>query len=189
MNHASPEIDQLMTAIAQMHKEHGVIINRDSKGHKSTYASLPRVLETIHKMCSGHGLVLTQYSCRVESQHAVETLLYHTPSKQWISSVSLLTLHPEPQSYDQAWGGSSTYHRRYDAMMLLGLFSEDDDTDNDGEQSGHNGNLSVKQMGLLRYKLQGNKEKEQIIMQRLGITRLEDIPWKKFNEVIEYLNK
>jgi len=189
MEYNSPSIEQLMAAVSAMHKEFGVIIGKDSKGHKGTYASLPRILDTIHKMCSKHELVLTQLSCLVDGRNALKSILFHHPSGQWISSISLLTPHPEPQSYDQAWGGSSTYHRRYDAMMLLGLFSEDDDTDNDGEQPARAGGLSEKQLGLLRFKLQGNKEKEQLILTRLGITRLEDMPWKKFQEVIDYLSK
>ena len=189
MEYRSSTTEQLMKSLMAAHAEFGVIIGKDSKGHKGTYASLPRVLETIHKMCSRHGLIFTQGSRIIDGKHAIESILSHPESGQWISSLSLLTPHPEPQSYDQAWGGSSTYHRRYDAMMLLGLFSEDDDTDHDGEQAARAGGLSDKQLGLLKFKLQGDKEKEQMILNRLKITRLEDMPWKKFNEVIEYLSK
>ena len=185
MEHTSEKLDQLMLAIAAMHKEFGVIIGKDSKGHKGTYASLPKILDSIHTMTSKHGLVLTQGSCIIEDgKNALRSLLFHPASNQWISSISLLTAHPEPQSYDQAWGGSSTYHRRYDAMMLLGIFSEDDDTDNDGSQS-----INDKQLGLLKAKLAGNKEKESTILQRLNIRRLEDMPWKEFNKVLEYVSK
>src|SRR5207237_826825 len=116
----SPEVDQLTLALMQVHKDFGVVISKDRKGHKGTYASLPCVLESIHKMCSKYGLLLTQASRIIEGQLALETILRHPQSHQWISCQSLLTPNLEVQSSDQAWGGSSTYHRRYDAMMLLG---------------------------------------------------------------------
>lgn len=190
MEHTSEKIDILMGAIGEMHKEFGVTIGKDSKGHKGTYASLPKILESIHAMTSKHGLVLTQGSCILEDgKPALRTLLVHHSSNQWISSISILTPHPEPQSFDQAWGGSSTYHRRYDAMMLLGIFAEDDETDHDGNSSGAAGCISEKQLGLLKAKLGGNKEKESLIIQRLNIKRLEDLPWKEFNKVLEYASK
>lgn len=132
MNFQSPEIDQLMYALMEVHKEFGVVISKDRKGHKGTYASLPCVLESIHKICSKHGLILTQASRIIDGHNALETILRHPISKQWISCQSILTANVGSQSSDQAWGGSSTYHRRYDAMMLLGIFAEDDPTDNDG---------------------------------------------------------
>ncbi len=40
----SPNIEQLMLALMEMHKEFGVVISKDRKGHKGTYASLPCIL-------------------------------------------------------------------------------------------------------------------------------------------------
>ena len=153
----SPEVDQLMLALMQVHKEYGVVISKDRKGHKGTYASLPCVLESIHKMCSKHGLILTQASRIIEGQLALESMLHHPTSKQWIACQSLLTPNLEVQSSDQAWGGSSTYHRRYDAMMLLGIFAEDDPTDHDGDidvlPQKSSSKINDKQLALLLAKL------------------------------------
>lgn len=130
---SSVEIDQLLLALMDMHNEFGVIISKDSRGNRGTYASLPAVLESIHNRCKKHGLILTQGSKIIDNQTALVTTLWHPKSKQWISCESLLTPNENNTSADQAWGGSSTYHRRYDAMMLLGITSEDDPTDNDGD--------------------------------------------------------
>ena len=102
----SQDVDQLMLALMQVHKEFGVVISKDRKGHKGTYASLPCVLESIHKMCSKHGLILTQASRIIDGQLALESILRHPHSKQWVASQSLLTPNLEVQSSDQAWGGS-----------------------------------------------------------------------------------
>ncbi len=188
----SPSIDQLMLALMELHKEFGVVIGKDRKGHKGTYASLPCILESIHKMCSKHGLILTQASRIINQQAALESILRHPKSAQWISCQSLLTPNVEVQSYDQAWGGSSTYHRRYDAMMLLGIFSEDDPTDNDGnfdisktQKSRYL--ISEKQLALLSAKINGNEELKSKILSTLKISKLSDVSWKDFNKVLQYV--
>jgi len=179
------QIDQLMKALAALHKEFGVVISKDRKGHKGTYASLPCILVAIHEMCHPHNLLLYQSSCIIEGKNCLLSVLYHTPSGQSISSVSLLTPNPDPQSHDQAWGGSSTYHRRYDAMMLLGIFSENDATDHNGD----NECISLNQLGFLTSLLQGNKDMEATILKRCGISELNQIPRRTFNAVLEFVKK
>lgn len=191
----SPEIDQLMEALMRVHQEFGVVINKDRKGHKGTYASLPCVLESIHKMCSKYELILTQASRIIDGHIALETILRHPKSKQWISCQSLLTPNLEVQSSDQAWGGSSTYHRRYDAMMLLGIFAEDDPTDHDGnipvtaKIQKTSAVISEKQHALLLAKINGNTELMNKILATLKITQLADVPWKEFNKVLKYVEQ
>ncbi|MCL4361793.1 ERF family protein [Candidatus Dependentiae bacterium] len=188
----SSNIDQLMLALAEMHKEFGVVISKDRKGHKGTYASLPCILESIHKMCSKHGLILTQASRIINGQPALETILRHPKSNQWISCQSILTPNVGTQSADQAWGGSSTYHRRYDAMMLLGIFSEDDPTDNDGnieeeKVQKYSQLINEKQVALLISKINGNEELKNTILTKLKISEFTQIPWKEFNKILKYI--
>lgn len=189
----SPEVNHLMTALMDVHKEFGVVISKDRKGHKGTYASLPAILDSIHKMCSKHGLILTQASRIIDGQLALETILRHPASGQWISCHSLLTPHPDAQSLDQAWGGSSTYHRRYDAMMLMGIFAEDDPTDHDGhvevapKHSQQSGRINEKQLALLHAKIGNDDELKKKIIATLKVTQLADIPWKEFNRVLQYV--
>lgn len=189
----SPEIDQLMLALMEIHKEFGVVINKDRKGHKGTYASLPCVLESIHKMCSKHGLILTQASRIINGALALETMLRHPKSKQWISSQSLLTPNPDLPSTDQAWGGSNTYHRRYDAMALMGIFAEDDPSDNDGftesETFGKSQVISDKQHALLLAKINGNEALKTKIISGFKIAKLSDLPWREFNKVLNYVEQ
>lgn len=190
----STDIDQLMQALMDTHKEFGVVINKDRKGHKGTYASLPCVLESIHKMCSKHGLILTQASRIINGTTALETILRHPKSNQWISCQSLLTPNLELPSSDQAWGGSSTYHRRYDAMMLLGVFAQDDPADHDGDvpvasiQKAPQA-ISDKQFALLSAKINGDQELKNKILAGLKIATLSDLPWKEFNKVLKYVEQ
>ncbi len=103
-------------------------------------------------------------------------------------------------SPDQAWGGSTTYHRRYDAMMLLGLFCSDDPTDNDGEvietkkaavvaAKSNDKYISEKQVGLLLGKTNDRPELRTRIMEKLQIKDLKFIEKSKFNSILEWLDK
>ena len=189
----SADIDQLMLALMDAHKEFGVVINKDRKGHKGTYASLPCVLESIHKMCSRHGLILTQASRIINGQLALETILRHPKSKQWIACQSLLTPNPDASSADQAWGGSNTYHRRYDAMMLMGIFAEDDPADNDGTTDAamlaKPQTISEKQYALLMAKINGDEALKIKLLSMLKIAKLSDLQWKDFNKVLKYVEQ
>ncbi|MCX5922205.1 MAG: ERF family protein [Candidatus Dependentiae bacterium] len=190
----SPDIDQLMLALMDTHSEFGVVINKDRKGHKGTYASLPCVLESIHKMCSKHGLILTQASRIVNGQLALESILRHPKSQQWIACQSLLTPNIDLPSSDQAWGGSITYHRRYDAMALLGIFAEEDPADHDGAAASDMGQkspqgLSDKQHALLAAKINGDDALKVKILTGFKIAKLADLPWKEFNKVLNYVEQ
>jgi hypothetical protein len=189
----SVDIDQLMLALMEIHKEFGVVISTDRKGHKGTYASLPCVLESIHKMCLKYGLILTQASRIIDGQMALETTLRHPKSNQWIASQSLLTPNSELPSPDQAWGGSNTYHRRYDAMALMGIFAEDDPADDDGadyaKASQKPAVISEKQLALLVAKINGNEALKLKILTVCKIAKLSDLQWKEFNKVLQYIEQ
>ena len=190
METQSVEINVLMEALSAMHAEFGVTISKDSKGHKGSYASLPCVLEAIDKMVRKHGMVLSHAMRVFEGGLPVlETKLTHTKSKQWITSHSILTPNANPQSEDQAWGGSTTYHRRYNSMMLVGIFADDDPTDNDGNVEQRSDFISVKQLGMLRAKIGTNEAVKSTILTRLKINKLEEMPWKEFNKVLTYVTE
>jgi hypothetical protein len=205
----SLEIDKLMDAIASSHEKYGLVIGKDAKGARNaTYAKLDNILVEIHSRCSEFGLTLVQRKLiSGESRECLETLLFHRGSKQWMKSLSLLHTNAGAQSPDQVWGGSDTYHRRYDAMGILGLCSSDDPTDHDGwkdhdkkdsslesQSEGtmrimNNDAISEKQCGLLRAKLNNNKVLAEKILARENVSKLSDISWKKFNAVLAFVDE
>lgn len=217
----------LMGKLLEMHKEHGVVIGKDSKSNRSTYATLPGVLSQIQKMLTPYGLILTQGTDSDFDSGRIYTMLEHPESGEWRRICSRLTPKQIPllpdyminkmdqgqwTSYcnallnhnsDQAWGGSTTYHRRYDAMMVCGLVSADDPTDfNEGHNDVIPENkvantmnimnsdvISEKQCGLLRVKLNGDKELADKILTKWQVSKLSDISWRKFNDVLAFIEE
>jgi len=209
MMQRSNEIDQLMAAIGKVQKD-GVSIGKDTTGARAIkYASLGQILEVIQERCSKHELVLTQDEIVYESNPALLTMVFHTPSKQWKSGISLLTINTTNPNLDQAWGGSTTYHRRYCAMMSLGLCQDGDVNDNDGHNEApqatnsnyaspkpttafaSTGVVSEKQVGMLKWKIKESKQPNVMehVQKMYGITDIAKLPFGKCNELIEWLGQ
>jgi hypothetical protein len=194
----------LMSALMAMHAEFGVILEKDKKGNRGTYTSLPGVLSQIHHMTKKHGLVLLQAPIFRDGMQLLYTKLFHPESSMDIECVSILTPTPNAPSADQAYGSSMTYHRRYDAMALCGLFCDEDPSDHDGwddhkrsspqheglrkdhevpQQAPGSSMINEKQVGLLAYKLKGKDELRSQLIGAYG--SLEKIPSNKMNAVLE----
>jgi len=198
----SDNVDQLMAAIAKVQAD-GIAIGKDTTGARSIkYASLCQILEVIQERCAKHGLVLTQDEViTTEGSAALATTLYHIPSKQWKTGMSLLTISTTNPSLDQAWGSSTTYHRRYSAMMCLGLCQDGDANDNDGSHSENapqayaqktystDKPITIGQVGLLTSLIIRTKRPNptDYIFKTYGISAIEQLPMRKCNEVKDWL--
>jgi len=205
----SPEINEIMDAIAAMHDKYGLVIEKNKKGHKGTYVDLPGALSDIHARCKEFGITLIQPTLASDNNvEWLETMIYHRPSKQWIKSLTLPHINPSVLSPDQVWGGSNTYHRRYAAMGILGLCSADDPADHDGwkdhdksaaspattEQehpirAAMSDAISDKQCNLLRVKLKNNKELEKTVLEGVGVATIAEIPWSRFNKILKFVEE
>jgi len=225
----SDSVENLTKALLEVHKQHGVVIGKDSKSFRNTYATLPGILTQIKDMIAPHGLILTQGSEAEYGGSAIYTLLEHVESGEYRKTISKLFPKELPvlpdyiinkmdqgqwnayckalidHNPDQAWGSSTTYHRRYDAMMICGFFSVDDPTDfNEGSKeiledrpstiqrtmniidpaSSSSSNISDKQLALLHMKLKSNPGLEQSILAQQKIKSLSDIPRSNFNAIL-----
>lgn len=194
----SDQIDQLMLSLSMVHKEQGVLIEKDAEGFKWKYASQDIIIDTIRKRCSPYGLVLSRRTLVFDKTQYLETQLYHVPSKQFIRGLSLLYVDPSSDKPDQVWGGSLTYHSRYDALSIVGMVAADDPADNDGTRSRESSegsrdrtmnilesdNISEAQLGLLKSKLRSQPELEKSIMAQYNIQSLANIPKRSFNSIL-----
>ncbi len=214
----SEQIDQLIKKIHAVHKNHGTVLSKDAKSNRNTYASLAGILSQIQGFISPYGLVLTHGTCSINQKEGIYTLLEDIESGQWRRIESILThktipilpehitqrmSQPEWESYikalinykeDQEWGSSTTYHRRYPSMMILGLFAADDPSEfNEGHQDIisespiNNDNISEGQRKFFFVKSKDKPEKKDAIFKKLGIDNDSQIPKSKFQQIIDYL--
>lgn len=101
-------------------------------GHREFfYAPYDEILALVKPILVKHGLLLTQ----PPDGHAVITRLEHPESGEWReASMPMNAEHANMQSY----GIEQTYRRRYAAVAMLGIVTEDD-TDGAGDRSKRKG--------------------------------------------------
>jgi hypothetical protein len=121
----SPTIGELAKALA---KAQGAMTSAKKSAvnphFKSKYADLAEVIDSIRKPLSDNGIAFTQLNTTDETGTvSVTTMLMHE-SGEFIGS----TFSAKPQQANvQGYGSTITYLRRYSAMAIAGLASDDDD--------------------------------------------------------------
>lgn len=121
----SPTIGELAKALA---KAQGAMTSAKKSAvnphFKSKYADLAEVIDSIRKPLSDNSIALTQLNTTDENGNvSVTTMLMHE-SGEFIGS----TFSARPQQATvQGYGSTITYLRRYSAMAIAGLASDDDD--------------------------------------------------------------
>lgn len=130
--HQSNKVEEVYTSFSQAQGEFPPITKGQS-GYGYKYADLSTVLGLVIPILSNHGLHLTQYMTRnnilhtrighssgqfFESQYAIPI-----PTQQYFESTN------NKKSYMQELGTIRTYVRRYEALALLGIQPESEDSD------------------------------------------------------------
>lgn len=107
---------------AQQEIEHA---HKDSSNphFKSTFASLPSVIDATVPLLNRHGLSVIQLPGFVDGCATVETILMHE-SGEWLSGVSK---SPISKNDPQGVGSAITYLRRYSLAALCCIGQDDDD--------------------------------------------------------------
>lgn len=106
-------------------------IKKDAKNpfFKSTYASLPNILEAINEPLTEAGLALTMFPY---GEHGLYCVLIHSESGEWIESTYLMKpVKDTPQDK----GSCITYQRRYCISSILNLQIDDSMKDDDGNKA------------------------------------------------------
>jgi hypothetical protein len=125
----SNEINELAKALILFHvKCEGIKKDAKNPFFKSTYASLPKIIEAITEPLAESGLALTMFPIEENSLYC---LLMHT-SGQWIEAT--YTMKPVKDT-PQDKGSCITYARRYCISSILNLQIDDIMSDDDGNKA------------------------------------------------------
>ena len=97
------------------------------------YGSLPHIIEDIKPHLKKANLVFTQPITYGEEGQCVTTIIFHPESGESINSKMLLReVEFKGMNSVQSAGAVITYVRRYALMSILGLATDEDDTDAQG---------------------------------------------------------
>lgn len=125
----SEEINELAKGLILFHvKCEGIKKDAKNPFFKSTYASLPKIIEAISEPLAESGLALTMFPI---DENSLYCLLMHT-SGQWIEAT--YTMKPVKDT-PQDKGSCITYARRYCISSILNLQIDDILADDDGNKA------------------------------------------------------
>jgi len=125
----SNEINELAKGLILFHvKCEGIKKDAKNPFFKSTYASLPKIIEAITEPLAESGLALTMFPI---DENSLYCLLMHT-SGQWIEAT--YTMKPVKDT-PQDKGSCITYARRYCISSILNLQIDDIMNDDDGNKA------------------------------------------------------
>lgn len=125
----SEQINELAKGLILFHvKCEGIKKDAKNPFFKSTYASLPKIIEAITEPLAESGLALTMFPV---DENSIYCLLMHT-SGQWIDAT--YTMKPVKDT-PQDKGSCITYARRYCISSILNLQIDDILADDDGNKA------------------------------------------------------
>jgi hypothetical protein len=133
----SSEINELAKGLILFHvKCEGIKKDAKNPFFKSTYASLPKIIEAITEPLAESGLALTMFPI---DENSLYCLLMHT-SGQWIEAT--YTMKPVKDT-PQDKGSCITYARRYCISSILNLQIDDIMSDDDGNKASGKNEVKV----------------------------------------------
>lgn len=117
---------EITAALVAFHKEMPTIKkNSVNPFFKSSYASLPDILDAIDPLLVKHGLAVVQVPT---DRHQLKTILLHTSGESIEGTYEMTPKDESPQGI----GSTITYARRYALAAMLSLNIDEDDDGNAG---------------------------------------------------------
>lgn len=200
--YASLQVNELYAALAKAQGDYPIIgSNRENPYFKSNYTDLDAILRAVRPALSKNGLgFIQQIRVMPDGSTVLHTILTHS-SGQWIESRNRVI----PAKNDaQTYGSTLTYQKRYAAMALLGVTCSHDKTDDDAEIAMANSRqifakgpsiaynpkeqspevISKDQLEEFEYELQEYPDIGEMILDKLQLQSLADLPKSKYQASI-----
>lgn len=118
-----------LTAIAKMQSELPAVA-RHGKGHNDKrYARFEDIVNAVMPVLTKHGFSLTYRVTQTETTMTVIGVLGHAEGHTEQTEMTLPADNSGGKNIVQAWGSSASYGKRYVALTLLGIATEDEDDD------------------------------------------------------------
>jgi hypothetical protein len=188
----SKELDKLFEALAKAQLEMEVAkANSLNPFFKSKYADLASVVKASRPFLAKNGISIIQRTVTKDNDEVfLHTRLCHS-SGQWIES----NMKIKPLKSDiQTLGSYLTYLRRYMYSAVAGVVSSEDDDDGEvamkesrkienAEKASPK--ISKSQLEILANELRGNEEILRSMLKGFDISKISDLPAKKYSQCIE----
>ncbi len=121
---------QIIAAIAAFQQECPIIV-KDTQAYGYMYADLATIIDEIKPLLAKHGLA---YVHRLNGNNVI-TEVYHVESGEKITSIQPIEKEQlKGMNSYQVMGSAITYIRRYHLSSMLGIVTDKDDNDAQGQK-------------------------------------------------------
>lgn len=166
-----------LAALAQMQAEMPAVARRGKAHNDKKYARFEDIVETVRAPLQNHGFSLTFRLEQQTDKLRVTGVLGHSGGHAEQTDILLSADASGSKNAVQAWGSSVSYGKRYVAMALLGIATEDDD---DGKAAGSGAPLSAEQMTELQRLIDAHAVDVPAFCDYFGIAVVSALPAAKF---------
>ena len=166
-------------------KAEGVKILKNAKSHKSKYATLDNIINTVTPILSKYLLNLTWRTETIENKVKVTAILSHFLG---FSIETSMTSPPETSGSKnaiQALGSAKSYLERYTATAILGLAASDIDNDGNGFKPANYKKINEEQEADLLSLLEENGKSVDKFMKHCKINKLSDLSYDAYERWIK----
>jgi len=152
---------------------------------KTKYARFEDIIEAIKEPMADLGFSLSFRLEHSEKAITVTGVLGHEAGHSEQTSISLPPDAGPKRNAVQAWGSAVTYGKRYVAVTLLGIATEDDDGKASGEA--HATPVTEQEIADFREALKAKNVKEGEVCQLFSVETLDDLTRKQFDAAVKRL--
>lgn len=117
-----------LDAFARLQQELPAVTKKGT-GHNIKYARFEDLIKTIKPFLATHGFSLSFRTAQAEKTITVTCVLGHAAGHTEQTDIVLPADTSGSKNAVQAWGSSTSYGKRYAAMTLLGIATQDEDDD------------------------------------------------------------
>lgn len=162
-------------------------VARKGTGHNNKkYARFEDVIEAIRAPLSKHGFSLSFRTNHEGNVVRITGVLGHESGHQETTDLPLPADASGSKNAVQSWGSSISYGKRYVALTLLGIATDDDD---DGKKAGETGFISDEQQAELRRMLEATETDISKFLEFVNADNMAEIPARDFQRVRGLLAK
>jgi hypothetical protein len=170
-----------LDAFARLQEELPAVTKKGT-GHNIKYARFEDLIGTIKPFLAKHGFSLSFRTAQAEKTITVTCVLGHAAGHTEQTDIVLPADTSGSKNAVQAWGSSTSYGKRYAAMTLLGIATQDEDDD-----GGTIDTLTDAQIAQIEKLIKDTGANREAFLGMGGFEDVSDIPQSQFKAACDKL--
>ena len=177
-----------LSAFSDLQRVLPAVAKRGMGHDKTKYARFEDIVDTIKEPLAKLGFSLSFRLNHSNDSITVTGVLGHSGGHSESTSMCLPADPGPRRNAVQAWGSAVTYGKRYVALTLLGIATQDDD-DGNAAVKGPPAPVTEQDIADLRKALTDKKVHESIVLEEFSVAELSDLSRVQFDKAVYRLSR